>query len=100
MRSLFDYKERNVIVSPEALLIPEFEEIYKRDKSKDKAKAIKELSYIYFISDYKSPYISSIAPLLSKEPWLSVRLEKVQSLMGFRVKGLGLSPSTKIFPRL
>jgi hypothetical protein len=62
MRSLFDYKERNVIVSPEALLIPEFEEIYKRDKSKDKAKAIKELSYIYFISDYKSPYISSLSP--------------------------------------
>jgi len=56
---LFDLKDRNVIVSPEALLIPEFKDIWKRDKTKDKLKAMRELSYVYFVCDYKSPYRSS-----------------------------------------
>ncbi len=57
---LFDLKARVVIVSPEALLIPEFKDLWSRDKSKDKLKAYRELSYVYFISDYKSPYRSSL----------------------------------------
>lgn len=57
---LFDLKDRNVIVSPEALLIPEFQAIWKRDKTKDKLKAMRELSYVYFVCDYKSPYRSSL----------------------------------------
>ena len=62
MKTLFDLKDRKVVVSPEALLIPEFKEIYSRDKSKDKANAIQQLPYVYFISDYKSPYVSSLSP--------------------------------------
>ncbi len=62
MKTLFDFKDRKVVVSPEALLIPEFKDIYSRDKSKDKAKAIQQLSYVYFIADYKSPYVSSLSP--------------------------------------
>lgn len=62
MKTLFDLKDRKVIVSAEALLIPEFKDIYSRDKSKDKAKAIQQLSYVYFIADYKSPYVSSLSP--------------------------------------
>ena len=57
---LFDLKARIVVVSPEALLIPEFKDLWDRDKSKDKLKAHRELSYVYFISDYKSPYRSSL----------------------------------------
>ena len=55
---LFDLKAR--IVSPEALLIPEFKDLWERDKTKDKLKAYRELSYVYFTSDYKSPYRSSL----------------------------------------
>tara|TARA_R100001463_G_C3450119_1_gene213573 strand:+ start:160 stop:705 length:546 start_codon:yes stop_codon:yes gene_type:complete len=58
---LFDLKDRNVIISPEALLIPEFKALWTRDKSKEKLKAMRELSYIYFICDYKSPYRDSYA---------------------------------------
>jgi len=57
---LFDLKARVVVVSPEALLIPEFKDLWNRDKSKDRLKAHRELSYVYFISDYKSPYRSSL----------------------------------------
>jgi len=57
--NLFDLKDRKVIVSTEALLIPEFKELWSRDKTKDKEKAIKELSYIYFSTDFKSPYVQS-----------------------------------------
>jgi len=56
---LFDLKERTVIVSPEALLVPEFEKLWKKDKTKDKGVAIRQLSFIYFVCDYRSPYRSA-----------------------------------------
>ena len=58
--NLFDLKARVVVISPEALLIPEFKDLWDRDKSKDKLKAHREISYVYFIADYKSPYRSSL----------------------------------------
>jgi len=57
---LLDLKNSKVIVSPEAILIPEFKLIWERDKSKDKDTAIRELAYIYFTCDYKSPYLTSM----------------------------------------
>jgi hypothetical protein len=53
---LFDFDNRKVIPSPEALLIKEFKDIYDADKSKDKKIALEELAYIVYMSDYKSPY--------------------------------------------
>lgn len=53
---MFNIKNTTVIVDPEYLLIPEFKTLWDQDKSKDKAKAYKELAYVYFMSDYKSPY--------------------------------------------
>lgn len=53
---LFDFDNRRVIPSPEALLIKEFKDIYDADKSKDKKVALEELAYIVYMSDYKSPY--------------------------------------------
>jgi len=57
---LLDMKNSVVIVSPEALVIPEFKQLWDRDTSKNKERAIKELSFIYFTCDYKSPYLASI----------------------------------------
>lgn len=37
-------------------MIPEFAALYTRDKSKDKARAILELSYVYSLVDPNSPY--------------------------------------------
>lgn len=41
---------------PEILLIKEFKDLYKRDKSKSKDRAWAEFTYIYLAIDWKSPY--------------------------------------------
>jgi hypothetical protein len=43
-------------VSPYALTITEFKDIWERDASEMKDRAILELSFVYFNTDYKSPY--------------------------------------------
>lgn len=53
---LFDFKDYKVVINPEAVVIPPFNEIWERDKTKTKHKAIQEISYVYFLSDFKSPY--------------------------------------------
>lgn len=53
---LFDYKDYKVVISPDAVAIPAFRKIWERDKTKHKHKATQELSYIYFVNDFKSPY--------------------------------------------
>lgn len=55
---IFTITNNSPAITPEALMIPEFNKIYKRDKSKDKNKALKELAYIYYSMDYKSNYLS------------------------------------------
>lgn len=54
-------KGNKVEVNPAALQIKEFKEVWNRCKDKDKESAIKELSYVYFLADYKSVYLS-VAP--------------------------------------
>jgi hypothetical protein len=55
---LFELINQQPIITAEALLIPVFKKIWDMDKSKDKGQAIKELSYIYLTTDYKSIYAS------------------------------------------
>ena len=62
MKDLFDLKDRRVTFSPQALEIPELKIIWDTDKTKDKSKAVTKLSYIYFLCDYKSPYVLSVPP--------------------------------------
>ena len=57
--NLFEFKNHKVIITPQALLIPEFKTIW---DNKDEDVAIKELSYVYFIADYNSPYALSLSP--------------------------------------
>ena len=65
MKHLFDLKDRKVTFSPQALLIPELKLIWDTDETEDKVEAIKKLSYIYFLCDYKSPYVLSVPPELA-----------------------------------
>jgi len=65
MIEIFDLKEGKVVVNPDKLAIPVFKEIYERDKVKTKDTAFKELSFIYFLVDYRSPYSSY--PINKKE---------------------------------
>lgn len=55
---LFTLENYQPFVTPEALLIPEFKMLFDRDKSKDKGKALKEIAYIYFSTDYQSNYLA------------------------------------------
>ena len=44
------------INEPEILLVREFKALLDRDKTKEKTRATRELTYIYLALDYKSPY--------------------------------------------
>lgn len=56
MRKLFDIEAGNVVMNPSSLWIPQFKAIWDRDKSKSKAKAQREISYVVFMHDFQSPY--------------------------------------------
>lgn len=53
---LFKYENYKLVISEEALAIKAFSDIWKRDKSKHKEKAIQEFGLIYFMYDPRSPY--------------------------------------------
>lgn len=55
---MFKLQNNIVTIAPEELAVPEMRAIWDRDKSKDKGLAYKELSYIYFLCNFKSPYQS------------------------------------------
>ena len=60
-----------IVINPKALLIPEFEIIYKNDRSANKKRSLSEFKYIYFMCDYKSEYD---AYGLAKESQLGLEL--------------------------
>ena len=53
---LFDIENGQVVLNPTSLWLPEFKKLWDRDKSKNKVKAAREISYIVFLYDYRSPY--------------------------------------------
>lgn len=53
---LFTLANNYPVITPEALMIDSFANIWNRDKTKDKSVATKELAYVYFLCDYKSIY--------------------------------------------
>ena len=55
---LYIDRSNKLSVLAETLAIPEFAVIWKRDTSKNKDTAFREFSYIYFLCDYNSTYLS------------------------------------------
>ena len=53
---LFRFEGYNLTISEEAFMLKPFRDIWKRDKSKGKDKALQELAYIYFMEDSRSDY--------------------------------------------
>lgn len=53
---LFKYENYKVVISEEALSLKPFKKIWDRDRTKNKDKAIAELSYVYFMEDPASDY--------------------------------------------
>lgn len=55
---LFTIEENQVILKPELRLVPQFKKIISRDKDRFKRQALNEFAYIYYMHDYKSPYMN------------------------------------------
>lgn len=55
---VFDLKNNQLIIEPQVLTVPEFLCLWERDKTKHKDVAFKDLSYVYHMSDFNSPYSS------------------------------------------
>lgn len=53
---LFKYEGYDLTISEEAMLLKPFKTLWKRDKSKTKDNALRELGYIYFMADPRSDY--------------------------------------------
>lgn len=53
---LFKYEGYKVVISEEALSLKVFKQIWNRDKSNNKDRALSELSYVYFMVDPRSDY--------------------------------------------
>jgi len=51
-------KDYTLEIAPEAFGYPEFSELYKRDKTKGKSKAIKEMLFVYHSCDLRSNYLN------------------------------------------
>ena len=56
MARLFDIDKNRVTLSSDVLAIPALKKLWDRDKTKDKERAFKELSYIVFLCDFHSSY--------------------------------------------
>lgn len=56
MGKLFDIVKNEVQLNPDILAVPIFNSIWSRDKGRGKPMANKELKYIVFLVDYRSPY--------------------------------------------
>ena len=53
---LIDLIDGKIVISPEVLCILPFSEIWSKDKSKDKVQATNQIKYIWFYTDFNSPY--------------------------------------------
>lgn len=53
---LFKYEGYKIVISEEALALKVFKQLWNRDKSISKDKAISELAYVYFMVDPRSDY--------------------------------------------
>lgn len=54
--ALLTFEGSDLVITPESLAIAPFKLVWQRDKSKTKAAAIAELSYVYYMADFKSIY--------------------------------------------
>lgn len=54
--NLFELKNNVLQIQPEAYALGPFKKIWDRDKTKDKKKAIAELAYVYYTTDWGSDF--------------------------------------------
>jgi hypothetical protein len=55
---LIDLQDFKIVIASEALAIYPFSELWKRDKTKDKSVAFNDITYVWYMTDYDSPYFA------------------------------------------
>jgi hypothetical protein len=82
---LFNLKEGNIIIEPEALLVPEFENIWNADKTKNKTKALGDFKFIFLMCDIsdRNPYKNY--PQDKKEPLV---LQEIYGDLNYKITSL------------
>ena len=53
---LLTLQEHQLVLDPDALAIPAMRKIWDRDEDKEKHTAFRELLFVYYVCDFKSPY--------------------------------------------
>lgn len=53
---ILDLKDNKIIITPEAIGLKFLGDLWVRDSSQSKSKAINDISYVYYFSDFSSPY--------------------------------------------
>lgn len=56
MKNLIELSNNVLSIQPEALVVREFKVLWDRDKSKSKDKALMDLAYVYYSTDFQSIY--------------------------------------------
>lgn len=54
---LFEFRQHQLHISEYAYALEPFKKVWRRDKSRDKKVAVSELSYIYFMYDFRSDFV-------------------------------------------
>jgi len=73
---IIDLVEDKLIISPECLAISPFSELWANDKSKSKAIATAQIKYIWFYTDFSSPYFQQPERVRGKMIALDVLKDK------------------------
>jgi len=58
MSKILDIEDGKLVITPEALGISFFKALWSRDKTTTKTKAYKDILYVYYYCDFRSPYFA------------------------------------------
>lgn len=76
MAKILDLKDGKIVISPECLAITPFKELWESDISKTKSLATNKIKYVWFYSDYSSPYFQQPEEVRQKMIILDVIRDK------------------------
>ena len=81
--NLFEISEGQLQIQPEAYALRAFKVLWDRDKTKGKDKAIIELAFVYFMTDFKSDFTDVIEPFnrRARSRWGPSQLENTLTIL-------------------
>lgn len=88
-----------IVPDPNKITIPEFRVLWERDKTKDKRNALEDLSFVYYVSDFKSPYVNGYSSTdlieVVKKSFISQKGWKIETNINNAIKAYKILQETK-----